>query len=219
MIAILALSIALQTDAPESRRASDTSSAQREAAEELQFQRRLLQRFARCIVGDYRDLAASLVDLPTSAGEDGAHSLLTSSAGAVERCLSLAQGRSHFGEWIGSAAITGGARLLVGALAEQLYVDRYRHLPAVTPASAAAAEEAGDLAVRVTNSFANCVIDADAAAVDGLVRSQIGTDQERAAFAALSVHFGTCLDRDNSLILNRSTLRAALAEQLYRRTR
>jgi hypothetical protein len=218
LLAFLALAAAIGSPLPQQADVESRSPARREAAAEVQRQRWIRQRFARCIVADYPRLAESVLNVPPSAGEDGLRNLLTGSPGAIERCVSLAEHRSHFGEWIGSVAISGGMRVLVGAFAEQLYVKRFRQLPAAV-AAAEPASPIDDIAVRATSSFANCLIDADALAVDRLVRTPVDSDQERAAFAALSLRYGGCLDQGNALILNPSTLRAALAEQLYRRTR
>ena len=77
--------------------------------------------------------------------------------------------------------------------------------------------DAADPAAEFPRIFGDCVVRLRAPDVDRLVRTQAGTPEEATALAALQPTFGQCLWSGQTLEFSRETLRAALADALYRR--
>ena len=176
----------------------------------------VLQRFAYCFVEENAETAAAIVDPPLAAGEAVRRALLSEAQRPIERCLAIALDRARVQDMLISADLIG-MPVLLGAMAEALYARRFATLPALGSANLPPLADPKEAPVHLTYLLANCLIDQDAAAVDGLVRSRVGSDEEHAAFAALTPRYSGCLDRGSAMHLNRTSLRAALADQLYRR--
>lgn len=118
---------------------------------------------------------------------------------------------------------------LRGSLAESRY--RARYSEAAPPAIASAqpsgmADEvfrariaaAADPALELTRVFADCVVAAWAPGVDHLIRTEAGSASERTALTALELTIGSCLYSDQTVQFTRETLRAPLADALYRKS-
>jgi len=222
MVSILLL-LAAQAPAPAEPPAPPPQATRRaDPATRRQEQRRrwqpaLLQRFARCFVEDNPGIAAEIVDPPLSAGAETRRIRLRRAQLPIDRCLSISLGRNHMFGMLISADIGVALPVLLGAFAEHLYARRFDALPPLAPADVPPVSNPEDAPAHFTYLFASCLIDRDAASVDRLVRSHVGSDEESAVFAALAGHYGGCLDQGSAMELNRITLRAALADQIYRR--
>jgi hypothetical protein len=166
---------------------------------------RVLQRFARCFIDDNPGAAAALVDPPVGSVDRGA--LIARHQGALNRCLGI----------LGGGEMSPSRWVMLGVLAEQLYVRRFAQLPPLAPPPAQSVADPERMPIQATWLFANCLIDRNATAVDRLLRSQVGSRGEDEAYAALSAHYGGCLDTGSAMRLNRLALRTSLADQLYRR--
>ncbi len=168
---------------------------------------RIVHIFARCVVNGNPTLIASIVETsPYPVGEERAYrtALFARAQRLMNRCLRAEVMRSP-------------ESVIVGAFAEQLYRRRFRALPPLGPANLAPTTDPDGISLRVTLQFAACLIDRSGAEVDAFLRSEVGSDLENSALAALSDSFVGCLDDGSSLRLNRLTFRTALADQLYRR--
>lgn len=168
---------------------------------------RILQSFAGCMIGRKPAQLAAIVDPPY--GTPDAERLRRIKA--MESTMSLCLGDAG-GGWMGSPYY-----LMVGAFAEQLYRRYFVRLPALGEVEVPPAVHPDQVPILETLRFANCLIDHDPNSVDVLVRSNAGSSVEAAKFDSLAPHYGVCLDAGSKLALNRQSLRAALAEHLYRR--
>lgn len=203
--------------APPARPAPRVDPVTRRQLENRRWSPILLQRFARCFVEDNPRAAAEIVDPPLSTGEEARQTRLRRAQLPIDRCLSIALGRNHMFNMLISADLGVAMPVLLGAFAEHLYRRRFDEPPPLAAADVPPLADAEDAPAHFTYLFANCLIDRDAVAVDALLRTHVGSDEEGAAFAALAAHFAGCLDQGSTIELNRITLRTALADQLYRR--
>ena len=169
---------------------------------------RALQRLAQCFVDDYPRLAASIVDPPLSNTSNFRAELIENAREEMGRCLTVTR---NGGQMITSDIV------LLGAFAEQLYRRRFRELPSLGEMHLDPITHPDQVAIHTTFVFANCIIDRDAAAVDRLVRTTAGSNDEEAVLRALSPYYSGCLDVGSTLAVNRLSLRTSLADQLYRR--
>jgi hypothetical protein len=172
----------------------------------LRASARILQAFAHCAVERNARLFAAIVAVPPVPVDNQARNALFARArSTMSFCLTR------------ESQMTAGQSVMIGAFAEQLYRRRFSSLPALGAANVPAADDPDSIPVRATLEFADCLIDRHAGGTDALVRTTVASDEEQAAFEALSVQYGNCLDTGSSLTLNRVVLRSALADQLYRR--
>ncbi|MGZ8999079.1 MAG: hypothetical protein ACXW2T_09510, partial [Allosphingosinicella sp.] len=70
--------------------------------------------------------------------------------------------------------------------------------------------------MRFMRLFGDCAARRDAAGVHALLRTRIGTDQERVGIEALGPALANCLPAQERLRFSRGVLRGALAEGLYK---
>jgi len=175
------------------------TASQREAA-------RTLQRFARCLVDRRADLAAAIVNPPHANPDTARFANFQRARTAMSRCLTTA------------AHMSGTLRLMTGAFAEQLYRKRFPTLPRLgAPQPLPRYTDSEDASFAATVDFANCLIDASPQAADALIRSAVGSDEERAAYQVLAEKYPGCLDAGSRLVVSRIALRTGMADQLYRR--
>lgn len=167
----------------------------------------VLQQFSRCVVGNDRAMAAAFVDPPLRTDESFRLALLHRGDRLMGRCLG----------GLGGARLGMPTATMMGAFAAELYVRRFRRLPALGTVAVPAPADPEQRNVQVTRVFANCIVDRDAAGVDALARSTVRSAEERAALARLAPLYAGCLDAGSSLVLDRLTLRVFLSEILYRR--
>jgi len=166
--------------------------------------------------------AACLIDRDTEAGtrllgsapysrEEREHAVRALRAG--ERCLRLRQ------------PIASTALLLRGAMAETLYETQFADpaVPRDPPAAAAPlfrpdAATSRDDAASLAPSFAlaECAAAREPATVRALLASEPATDSEGAALQLLNPVFVQCVTPGTSLNVDRASIRAILAESLYR---
>lgn len=118
--------------------------------------------------------------------------------------------------------------ILSGYIAEARYLIRFPSAPPPLIASsppaptsdeeiAARLAEAADPAAEFPRIFGDCVVRLRAPDVDRLVRTQPGSAEEQTVLGALQTSLGQCLWSGQTLEFSRETLRAALADALYRR--
>ncbi|MBC7986248.1 MAG: hypothetical protein H7X93_06200 [Sphingomonadaceae bacterium] len=125
-------------------------------------------------------------------------------------------------------ALTEQPRFLRGMLAQARYRARW---PDAAPPSIAAAAPS-EIAVELYNArvtaavdqpseliriFGDCVAAAQPMTVDALIRAEAGSAAETSAIGAISPAMGPCLWNGQSIEFSRLTLRAALADGLYRK--
>ncbi|MBC7985057.1 MAG: hypothetical protein H7X93_00065, partial [Sphingomonadaceae bacterium] len=73
-------------------------------------------------------------------------------------------------------------------------------------------------ALELTRVFGDCVVAAWAPGVDHLIRQPAGSPAELAALIALQPTLGSCLYQNQTIPFTRETLRAPLADALYRKS-
>lgn len=179
--------------------AGEEADAQRESSQ-------ILQSWARCVVGRNPQLFEAMVAIPELPGTNAARMALFARAhNVMDGCLFRA------------ARMTANHWIMVGAFAEHLYRRRFDSLPPLVRVALPPETDPSDVALRTTLEFADCLIDRSAAGVDALSRASVGSGQERAAYAALAPFYTGCMDAGSSLTLSRTSLRAALADRIYRR--
>jgi hypothetical protein len=183
---------------------------ERGAAAQLEQQResaRVLQQFAKCVFEKKPVLVAAAVDPPYETPDADRKRLIKRMDSPMSECL----GR------LGGAEMGTPQSVMVGAFAEQLYARSFVGLPPLGKVDVPPVVHPDQLPILTTLRFADCLIDRDPAAVNVLIRSEAGSADEAAKFHAVSIHYNACLDAGSTLAVNRVTLRAALAEQFYRR--
>lgn len=67
------------------------------------------------------------------------------------------------------------------------------------------------------DEMATCISETVPGATLALLHTRAYTPEEKAAFGALTPHFGVCLSAGAKLVANRQSMRAALADALYQR--
>ena len=214
---------ALAYGQPPPRSGSEAPSAPRERvgsrnAWERSRTIRVVRGISHCLARDYPRVARAIVAFRLPDGDQAWLPLFREHQAEINRCALIATGWHHRVHRRIAWDMSGNLNLLTGSLAEALYRSRFPSLPILAAGAPSAISEIDDLPVRVTYLFANCLIDRDPAAVDRLLRSDVATDAESAAYAALSPHFPGCLDAGSRLGVDRYNLRAALADLLYRRS-
>lgn len=118
--------------------------------------------------------------------------------------------------------------VLTGLIAEARYITRYPSgAPPIISTSIPTAmtdqtynsriTAAPDPAAEFPRIFGDCVVAARAQDVDQLIRSQTGSAGETAALGQIQPMLGQCLWDGQTLQFSRETLRAALADALYRK--
>lgn len=177
-------------------------------------------RFARCLAGwKPREAAAFVASAPGTAESDLAYRALVPFRD--NRCVSIGS------VTIGGASLEMPMRLLRGYVAQALYLARHDDGP---PSFAGTAE---DIPVEVYNArvtsspdqpseiiriFGECMARRHPAEVDRLLRTDVESSEEGTAINALAPDMGACLWNGQSIEFNRESLRAALADGLYRMT-
>ncbi|MCD2323367.1 hypothetical protein LQ953_04980 [Sphingomonas sp. IC-56] len=106
------------------------------------------------------------------------------------------------------------AFMLRGALAETLY----RSAPAATPTTATGAGGAPLLQPATVESVSTCLYRQSPAAVDGLLRAELGSQEERAALSRLAGYAPGCIEAGRRVRFSSLApfLRAELAQTAYR---
>jgi len=175
-------------------------------------------RFARCLVGfKPREAAAFLSTAPGTPASAAAYEALVPQRD--NRCIQLG------GVQIGGSTLQMTQRILRGNLAQALYLDRFPDSP---PATGSAEQTipveiyntrvttAADTQSEIIRIFGECMAMRYTAAVDRLVRTDVESDEESAAIGTLAPNMGPCLWNGQSIQFSRESLRAALADGLYR---
>ena len=165
-------------------------------------------RAAACLVG--RDAAAAAALLATGPYSRDERQEAVRTLRAAERCLRLRDG------------LATSPLLLRGALAESLYEAQFAQPPAARePAAAAtalldgaAAAEHADVAPAF--SLAHCAAAQQPALVRGLLAADPESAAEGQALQALNPVFSQCVTAGTRVNIDRGSIRALLAESLYR---
>ena len=176
--------------------------------------------FSRCIAGQQTVWVQGLLaSQPHSEAANAAIGALLSEAAATP-CL----GEGGFPQ----AGLAIDRRRLRGSLAQARYLAQYpdgappviaQSVPAEIPVETfnARMNAAIDPVSEAVRIFADCVVANHAREVDRLVRTGFGSAEETAAIAAISPSMGACLWEGRSISFDAETLRAALADGLYRK--
>lgn len=172
----------------------------------------VLQQFAMCLVtrrmGSTEQALALPLDTP---GYDKGIQRLFASVG--DACLE------------GSGDLQFPASLLRGSLFEALYrrkfgpsgVDNFPGNFETGYAASFATPLSPEVRQHITlQQFSECVIKSDAANVRRLVLSSPGSSSEEASIVTLSSGFSSCFPAGTSLKMTKPSLRAMMAEALYR---
>lgn len=194
---------------PPPRDLPSSSSARTEAPAEAP-QAEVL-RAAACLIERDAEAGTQLLGSAPYSREEREHAVRALRAG--ERCLRLRQ------------PIASTALLLRGAMAETLYETQFADpaVPRDPPAAAAPlfrpdAATSRDDAASLAPSFAlaECAAGREPATVRALLASEPATDSESAALQLLNPVFVQCVTPGTSLNVDRASIRAILAESLYR---
>lgn len=177
-------------------------------------------RYAQCLATQRPTQAdAYLVTVPGSPQELSAFDALVPVGDTV--CAGMAPAAAG-----GAAAIP--VMFLRGALAEARYLARHGGGAPATIADAApfATDDAAsrarlaaaaDPAFELTRMFGDCVVDAYPMYVDRFIRAEAGSATEREAISSIQPALGSCLYANQTVQFTRETLRAPLADALYRK--
>lgn len=109
-----------------------------------------------------------------------------------------------------------------GVIAEALYRLQFARRPqptgpvSVAPVLSASQRDPRDLHAGIVYDFAQCITDANPSAVRALALSKIGSQDEKAAFAAIVPAMAPCLYKGQTVQIDRLSLRFRLDEALYR---
>lgn len=177
-------------------------------------------RFTRCLAAARpAQVDAYLATIPGSPGETQAIDALVPVGDRACAADAPAAGG-------GLAAIP--VMFLRGGLAEARYLARHADAPPPAIAGAQPANmgdevfrarlaTAADPSLELTRLFGDCVVAAWAPGVDHLIRTEAGSAAELAAITALQTAMGSCLYQNQTIPFTRETLRAPLADALYRK--
>lgn len=162
-------------------------------------------RATACLIG--RDAAAGNALLATGPYSPEERQEAVRALRAADRCVR------------GRGSLATSPLVLRGALAETLYETQFAQPPAArTPPAAAAPFRPAASRQDMVATFA--LADCTAARQPDLVRALIATDPETegegTALQALNPVFGQCVTPGTSLNVDRGSIRAILAESLYR---
>lgn len=172
-----------------------------------------------CLASDEaEDVDALLATQPGTPAEREAIRGLTGPRAPCRRDMSIAD----------VEALTEQPRFLRGMLAQARYLARWPDAAPPSIASAAPSEIAVEIYnARVTAAadqpseliriFGDCVAAVQPMTVDALVRAEAGSAAETSAIGAVNPAMGPCLWNGQSIQFSRQTLRAALADGLYRK--
>jgi len=162
-------------------------------------------RAASCLLG--RDAAAGNALLATGPYSPEERQEAVRTLRAADRCVR------------GRGSLATSPLLLRGALAETLYEAQFAQPPAVrTPPAAAAPFRPGASRQDMVSAFAlaDCAAARQPDLVRALMATEPETDVEGAALQALNPVFGQCVTPGATLNVDRGSIRAILAESLYR---
>ncbi|MFN2258995.1 MAG: hypothetical protein ABR601_04070 [Parasphingopyxis sp.] len=177
-------------------------------------------RYGRC-AANFRPEAseALLASAPFSAASEAAFDRVTNRND--DRCYTQAR--------YGGQTLYLDETVLRGQIAQGRYLGKYpdRAPPAIARATASTIpvevynqriRSASNQQAEILRIVGDCVVAADPAGVDRLIRTGVTSDEEGRATGALSEHFGPCLWEGQSIEFSLESLRAALADALYRRS-
>ena len=168
-------------------------------------------RAAACVVG--RDATSADVLLATVPYSSDEREKAVRMLRTAERCLRL------------GTPLATSALVFRGAVAESLYEARFAQPVAARAPAAGSAPvfRAAEVATRqdsalIATSFdiAQCVPPRQPALVRALLATEPASDAEMAALQALYPAFGQCVTQGTQLQIDRGSIRAMLAESLYR---
>jgi hypothetical protein len=166
-----------------------------------------LVEVARCVVGRARGASEKLLEATPESNQEASIRWGPIKA-RLDQCSKMYM------------AATGV--VLRGALAQVLYEERFGPKPPTVAAAVAPppfewpAKGQTSAQLATIYDFAGCVVAADPVGARNLVLAIPGSDDESAALRTLRPRFAPCLVRDVTFNTNRETLRAVLAESLYR---
>ncbi len=167
--------------------------------------RRAMNKFARCFANQKPDKAVAILALPyLSAEQDAA---INGAMGIFEECIGIGDRQMRF-----------PPPAMIGGMAEELILTRYRNLDVarLAPFLALETEPAG-LAPRTrSEDFAHCMVQKDAATIRALIETGPASAQEGALIARLIPHLGPCVPAGENLKLNKAAVRSVVALGLYR---
>lgn len=169
---------------------------------------RVMNDYARCVLIRRSSLAMRFLQTPPRSRE----AARAGSRAATNVCL-------------GRGELSFHAPLFRGSLFEALYDREFgrrgaEDLGAVPPIDYAAdhPDRESDIARQQTSlrQFADCAVRADPAAAHSLIASEVTSEAESRAFAALGPELNGCLPQGIELRFSRPVLRGLIAETLYR---
>lgn len=163
--------------------------------------RRFLNDFARCVAGRQPRKAAAVLALPYASKEAG--TAANDLAQSEMDCL---------GPFSGSLSFSLNASSIEAGMAEYFLANRGRieDVRRRDPAAFVYTQPAG------LETFGECVVAQNPAAVDALVRTAVASDEETAATDALAPQLAGCISEGQTLELDRTALRQLLAVSLYK---
>ena len=166
-------------------------------------------RAAACVVG--RDPAAAGEMLATAPYSREERQKATTLLRSAQRCVRERD------------PIVTSSVMLRGALAEALYEAQFTappaaRAPAVPVAPGRIDASAPETAARIASAMAlaDCSAGTQPETVRGVLATEVGSAEELAALRGLGPVFSGCLPQGSSMDADRGTLRALLADSLYR---
>lgn len=183
--------------APKSLKSSDLQGA--DAA------RRAMNKFARCVANQRPDKAVAILALAYLSPEQDA--AINDTVGGFEDCLGIGDRQMRF-----------PPPAMIGGMAEELILTRYRNLDVarLAPFLAIETEPAGLVPRTRSEDFAHCMVQKDAATIRALIETGPASAQEGALIARLIPHLGPCVPAGENLKLNKAAVRSVVALGLYR---
>ncbi|MCL6251913.1 hypothetical protein M3P36_12775 [Altererythrobacter sp. KTW20L] len=204
-------------------RPTGTRIAQAQESVDPNMARRLMKVTARCVYR--RNEAAALAFLRQTDAVTAGYEVLGSSSDEIE-------GRLNLGACMGEAIALEGtqaqmglpAQVLRASLAEESYLARHAS-PLVLAANAPEiltnrpiATSTGEAQARGLAAFADCVIYHAPAEADALLRTGVGSDDERAGARAMVPAISQCLAEGQEANLTSRGIREMVADGLWSRS-
>ena len=180
---------------------------------------RVLQRMGTCLVK--ADAQSSMALLSTIPGTPAGHRALDKLKPRMPNCLGVATEGSQL---FGALKLQTKESTLRGAIADALYRLQFssrppRSLPkpaGVAPIMPPEQSDPKDAQLIAAFAFAQCLTQAQPAAVHDFIVSKAGSAEEQAALAQLAPSMSPCVSSGTTIKTERNSLRFLLVESLYR---
>lgn len=172
-----------------------------------------LYRFVECAVTRREFKVRAVLDART----EPAYAKAIESLSDAQRCASDA----YVAQDASVIMFTADRGVLRGYVGEAFLKKEHKRVEALAPLAAQRSYTRDWYVMtgrpQAIDEMATCVADINPAGIDGLLKTGIGSKEEKAAIGAIAPSLGTCLATGYKLNANRLSIRTALAEALYHR--